>query len=317
MWLLVLISLLGVLGVGVGADIPGSYAVSSHPYSSPEAYGVWSTPLLTIEGRLYTHVSVDGGDEKLFMVDNGFRYVTFTPSLANEVGFEAVSEIATNIIDRRQVRTPLGTVHELNIGDLKIENIFVQVCATMHTLSNSLGLRIHGVLGTNMMINYLTTFDFGEERIVFTPRTPTNRAHLLAESGTIALPFGPHPFSSGSCHIFSVRIRINGVPVDAIVDLGFTGGILTNLNHRELGLRLESGDLRGFPVAVAGYRGKGRMAVASTVEAGDLSTRDVPVVVFSSRRAPTFTIIGVQFLNRFKPTFDFAGRSLILQPVSD
>ena len=317
MWLLAIIPLVGVLGVGVGVDIPGALAVGSHPYNSPEAFGVWSAPLVMIQDRIYTHVSVDGGSDKLFMVDNGFRYVTFAPSLAQGVGFEAGSEIATNVIDRRRVRTPIGTVRRLGIGDLEVDNVLVQVCPTMHTLSNSLGRRIHGVVGTNLMVRYLTTIDFEEGRIVFAQRTASSRARFLAEDGAVALPFGPHPFSSGSCHIFSIRICINGVPVDAIVDLGFTGGILTNLDRRELGLRMCSGDLRGFSVAIAGYHGKGRRAVARTVAFGNLSTSDVPVIVFSSRGAPSFTIVGVQFLSRFKLTFDFAGRSLILRPVSD
>ena len=316
-WVLAIISLAGVLGAGVGVDIPGALAFGSHPYNSPEAFGVWSAPLVMTQDRIYTHVSVDGGSDKLFMVDNGYRYVTFTPSLARGVGFEAVGETATNVIDRRRVRTPIGTVRRLGIGGLEVDDMLVQVCPIMHTLSNSLGLRIHGVVGTNLMARYLTTIDFEEDRIVFTQRTPSSRARLLAEDGAVALPFGPHPFSSGSCHIFSIRIRINGVPVDAIVDLGFTGGILTNLAPRELGLRMRSGDLRGFPVAIAGYRGTGRMAVACTVTVGNSSTSDVPVIVFYSRGAPSFVIVGVQFLNRFKPTFDFAGRSLILRPVSD
>ncbi len=112
-----------------------------------------------------------------------------------------------------------------------------------------------------------------------------------------------------------MEISINGAAVDAIVDLGYPGEIMTTLDPVTLCVDPHYNSPR-VEVAVAGYKGEGLMSVAREVGIGQSKLADVSILCFSATGAPPLAILGVDFMKRFDLTFDFQHQELILRPVS-
>lgn len=305
----------GMIGITVFSVLlfsaPAAAAPEEEYLESPAAtaLGISSAPLLLFNNRVFTWVSVNGSDERLFFVDNGWSQTTVDANLIEGQTFRPVREVQFKALDRRDHEALEGAIDVMQIGNLTMRYPHVRSSDLMDRLSREFKKKVHGVLAWETMRHFLTTFDFQKKRVYFSEYSPTVIAAIHAGEEVSVFDFGPHCFSSASLQIFSVKLEINGVEVDACVDLGYPGGLLTTLDPKSIGI--DGTVNRGnFPVAIAGHQGRGIKNLAKQVQFGHSNRKNVNVVLFESETAPDFVIIGVEFLKQYKVTFDYRNRKL-------
>jgi predicted aspartyl protease len=281
-------------------------------------YGVGTTiirtaPLFLIRDRLFTLAELEDGEEELFMIDNGCDYTIIDPALVDEDNFTEKQDGYINSNGLRKQRTTMGILKRIQFGQLELTEVLVRLSPLMREISKQVRKPVRGILGMRQMLPYLTRIDFSNKKIEFLPHDEAIRASLLGRPSTIVVPLGKaHQMENGR-HIYTVRIEINGVEVDAIIDLGFAGTIMTNIPPSKLGITRGMSRVR-FPVVFGGYKGSGCKAQAELVSIGGLRVEGVEMVHFESDGAPPTTILGVKFLRQFDLTFDFRNREVILHP---
>jgi hypothetical protein len=272
-----------------------------------------TAPLLQINDRLFTLARLGGGEEMLFLVDNGCDYTIVDPALVDGENFSEDREAYINSNGRRSQLTTLGTLDRLSFGDLELHGVLVRVSSLVKAVSRQLRRPVRGVLGMRQMLPYLTRIDFSNGKIEFMPHNEAVRSSLVGRDSAVVLPLGKaHEMEYGR-HIYTVRIGINGREVDAIIDLGFSGSIMTNLPASQLGITRGMSQVK-FPVTFGGYQGKGCKGRAEEVEIGGIKLKGIDLVHLGADGNPPTTIIGVKLLRRFDLTFDYRNRQLILHP---
>lgn len=264
---------------------------------------------------ILTYVSVNGKKKMAFIVDNGIDQTTIDARLNEALAFEPSSEIKYNALNKKGKTAAIGNVPEMKVGDLEFTNPEVRSADMFRSLSKRLRVKVCGFVAYATIKDYLTTFDFKSKKVFFTSSTPEAVAAIEGCPDVIALPFGPGMFSGPNKHVFTVKIEINGKPVDAFVDLGFPGSIITSMNHADLDLNV-SFNSNKTPVSLLGRAGYAYPTSAREVRIGDQVHKNVKVLYLDSKIKPEFTLLGVDFIKKFNVTLDYKNKKLYLVPVS-
>ena len=295
------------------ASDPDAATATEKEDSSSLAF-IRSADLLLFKNRLLTKVVLDDGKEYLFLIDNGFNHTAVDPDLANGDNFVMQREGLVNCTGQRDVKVEIGRFKQLRLGQLVVEDESVSISPLLKYISRRINKRVRGVIGTNLMSRYLTTIDLSHQMIFFRPNNEAYREDLLERPGTIVVPLKRQNWSARGDHIYAVEILINGKPVDACIDLGFQGSILTTLDPVSLGMdRCYRGNK--FETIIAGFKGMSARDEVREVVVGNLRTGNAPIILFEAKGAPALTLIGVEFLDRFVFTIDYKRQQLILNPV--
>ncbi len=272
-----------------------------------------TAPLLIFQQRLLTRVSVADGDEQWFMIDNGCYYTAVEPELAAGSDYLSVSNKQVNSAGKRGVLLDIGRLSAMRIGELELRDELVTVSPLIQEISRRINHRIHGIVGMYTFSRFLTTIDFASGQIIFRPNEPEARRQIMSQPGTIvALRCKPSLISRTNAHLFAIEMEINGVAVDAIVDLGFSGGIITNFDPEELNLDRYMKEER-IAIAIAGLVGEGHQTWARSVVIVGHRIDGVEAIWVDAPQAPRLVIVGVDFLKRFEVTFDYENDELILR----
>lgn len=307
-----------VLLIGLLPQATGTYHASSFPTNdnnnaSTSSSAVTTVPLISFQNRLMTSVKLGDGSERLFLVDNGVYYTILDSELVDKDNFEQISEEYVNCAGKKVVPLQIGIVSSLQLGNLHLRNEKVALSPLLKYISRKINRRIHGVIGMKLMCRHLTTFDFSEQIMILKPYTSEMYMTLMSRPDTIVLPFRMDTWFKDNIHIFAIEIVINGVAIDAVVDLGFQGGLLTTRDPREIGLMPGYGRSRFF-VSISGFNGSGWKTEARNINVGSHALESVPVTMFEANNPPEFTMIGIDFLKRFDFTIDYRNQLMILHP---
>jgi hypothetical protein len=271
--------------------------------------------LLIANNRVFTYANINEGKRRLFFVDNGWSDTTIDADITEFEPVETKNPVTVSMMHKKRVTEYYGRIETLGFGELSLNEPVVRFSEQMDILSRGLGRRVFGVLGHKTMRNYLTTFDFRRKKVFFYRHTPDAVAAMREVDGNVTLPFGEHTFSVASKQIFTVKLVVNGVEVDAVADLGYNGGLLTTIPAEEFNVRRTRLG-RTFDVAVCGHTGRGTRTDEIEVEVGQHKRSGVHTIFFDSSSAPRFTLVGVDFLRHFRVTFDYKNKTLYLVPNS-
>lgn len=277
--------------------------------------GVRTAPLLLWGDRVFTRVSVNGGEDRLFLIDNGWSRTTLDTKLIDGESFAANATVSFDALHMSARHGVEGRIAKMSLGELEIPSPEVRTADVFCYLSRRLNRKVHGILGCSTIRRYLTTFDFKSKRICFVESSPEILRAIEQHPDAVALQFGPYPLGAANSHVFSVSISINGNVVDAFLDIGFPGGILTTVDYRELGLFVDFNQNR-IETLVMGLRGQSYTARAKVVSIGGHARRDVSVLYMMHPGAPAITIVGLEILRHFTLTMDYANRKVYLAPCS-
>lgn len=276
---------------------------------------VYSAPFFLKNDRIITRVSVSGSKPVMFFVDNSWSRTTLNANKSRTFRFVPTSKMVFSAMHNKNMKGYVGVVPSLKIGDLVFSKPEVRISKIFNALSKGVGIRVNGVLGYSSMKQYLTTINFENDKIIFFPNSSEICRMFSEKEETDPLPFGPHPFDQKNDQIFSVLIFINDQPVDAIIDIGFNGCILTTIDPKTFESNMDkTGSKR--EVSVAGFNGRCFKMKKQDVRFGNKTYERVEVDYFSTgETAPVFTLLGVGFLKRFNLTFDYRNRVLYVEPI--
>jgi aspartyl protease family protein len=109
---------------------------------------------------------------------------------------------------------------------------------------------------------------------------------------------------------FVAQFRMNGKPVEAMVDTGATIVAISKSTARRLGISVSPGDFI-YPVQTANGTTKVARAVIGSIEFGGIRVRNVEAAVIEDKSL-SGTLLGMSFLNQLK-SFKVEDGELILK----
>lgn len=190
------------------------------------------------------------------------------------------------------------------LGSLEFTD-FVSVLRRETSAMRFGGVRVGGfdvnLLGSPVLIAFsYVTFDYPSSRLVLSGGTPFNpppRAVRVPLEVRESLPYVP--------------LTIGGRTLQAMVDTGARDQIFLNDEViRELGLEAQARNGRTFKAAGLGGMVRGRQFRIPSASIGDMPVENV---IVDTSPGPWRARIGTELLERWRTTFDFAGRALWLE----
>ncbi|GHE03323.1 aspartyl protease [Defluviimonas sp. 20V17] len=129
------------------------------------------------------------------------------------------------------------------------------------------------------------------------------RQEVVSDTGQIVLPRGPNGH-------FYATVKIDGTPVQFVVDTGATSIVLTKADARRLGLHPESLQYIGVADTANGLVRTAQVTLRD-VQLGGLTVPSMRASVNDGRME--MSLLGMTFLKRFSK-LEIAGNKMILTP---
>lgn len=291
--------------------------ISSDPFAlgdEKEEDSIWSAPLIEINNRVYTRVTILG-DEHLFLVDNGCGHTIIGSPLAGKLKFKPQQQITYVAAYNKGHDAELGKLESLLIGELELSNAVVRHSSMITTLSRRIKSKISGVIGYSSMKALKTTLNFREKCIYFSKSSKATEGGNVYPVERNAIPIASSNPWNLNQHIFAIEISLNGKETFAFIDLGYPGSVITTISPRELKLSPHM-SMKRTSIEIFGYLGQARYTKAREIQVGKVHKKNVEVLYFKSSKIPQITILGVEFLKDFCVTFDFKNKAVVMDPYS-
>jgi aspartyl protease family protein len=135
------------------------------------------------------------------------------------------------------------------------------------------------------------------------------RAKAPAAGETNQLPGGKVRIEADGRGHFIAKVRMNGRPMEVLVDTGATSIAINKSTARRLGIELAEKDFR-HKVKTANGETSAALAIIDTVEIGKIRVTDVEAIVLADSDLAG-TLLGMSFLNRLA-RFEVSGGALLL-----
>ncbi len=153
-------------------------------------------PLMTLEinGHPVELILDTGGDR--FIIDEG---------IAEQVGVDVLATTSASyaFTGGKDVRRDLGRVESVRMGDVTLKNVPVVVLPWKAN-----GPQSDGVLGTNVLRQFLSTVDYANDQLIFREKREAGKQRLLASlegHETVVMPFVLH-----ATHLLFAQGSLNG-----------------------------------------------------------------------------------------------------------
>lgn len=274
----------------------------------------WTATLILKHNRIFTKASLNSGKELNFWVDNGWSQTTVDSRLLDPESLDSKRQIRFTALNRKGLSAHSGLIEELRIGELQLNNPEVRCSDIFSKVTQSFKYRVCGILGYNSLKTFKVTFDFRNKKIVFEKSLNDANAKPedLVKKGILS--WENKLLNGKNAHVFSVKLLINDIPVDAFIDLGFEGSILTTLDNKKISV-FSNGGIRKSTVRVLGHSGEGFHTKAQKVSLAGFEEKNVPLIHFTNERISDFTLIGVSFIKRFTMTIDYPNKLIYLNKL--
>jgi predicted aspartyl protease len=278
-------------------------------YDNVLTQGIVRIPFVQRDPLPMIAVKADGVDA-LFLIDTGAPTVVIDPDFAKELGVQARAAGTGTFAGGRQAPVSAAVLPHLTLGSVTLDRVRVNVLPTRE-LPFGNGRRIDGVLGTGVLMHFLSTLDYGGNQLMLRPRGAT-----MDTAGATIVPM----WLVGD-HFMFARGSINDAPVGLLlVDTGLAGGGVmpsaAEVNAAHIALdraHAGTGIGGGGPVTIVPFVAA-RVSLGSFVRqnvSGSYTPEGSPLGAFP------FKVDGVvshQFFSPGSITFDFAAMQLRLTP---
>jgi hypothetical protein len=155
-----------------------------------------SDPLPVVEIEVNSH-------EASVLIDTGAAQLILDPEFANEVAVKPTSsQEVRGFAGGTSAPVSYGMAQSVSLGGIGMGNVPVWVLPT-RTFSPDLGRRIDGVLGTEVLMQFLPTLAYRDAQLVLRLKTEENRAAVRTAKAGAIVPFiidGIH-YMYGPCYI--------------------------------------------------------------------------------------------------------------------
>jgi predicted aspartyl protease len=252
------------------------------------------------------HVTI-GGRDATFLIDTGGPDIMLRRPLAEALGLP-LSEGGVGVFaGGRQAQVQRTVVPELEIGGMRIRNVPAGVNAADGLQLP--GVQIDGVIGSGLLMHFLSTIDYCDGKLVLAPRSAA--AQRAAGANSV-------PFWLVGDHFMFARGKMNQAEGLFMIDTGLAGGGLTATKATldAAGVTVDeskalTGQGGGGPVQFVPFR------AAATL--GNLTRSDVPGVYMMGGNPLAgfpFTSSGAishAFFRESRLTFDFDAMQLMTE----
>jgi predicted aspartyl protease len=190
---------------------PDFYQIAN-PASTGSAAFVITDPLPVVN-------VVIGGREATFLIDTGGPDIMLRRPLAEALGLP-ISEGGIGVFaGGRQARVERTVVPEIEIGGIRIRNVPAGINPSANGLKLP-GVEIDGVIGTGLLMHFLSTIDYCAGKLTLAPRdtSPAFEARAAAGGANVV------PFWLVGDHFVFARGKVNQAEGLFLIDTGLAGG---------------------------------------------------------------------------------------------
>jgi hypothetical protein len=288
-----------------------NFGADFYQVENPESTG--SVPFVITDPLPVVHVTI-GGREATFLIDTGGPDIMVRRPLAEALGLP-ISEGGLGVFaGGRQARVDRTVVPEIEIGGVRIRNVPAGVNPSADGL-NLPGVKLDGVIGTGLLMHFLSTIDYCSGKLVLAPRNTSAAFQArVAENGANVVPFW-----LVADHFVFARGKINQLEGQFYIDTGLAGGGLVaskpTLDAAGVAIdesRTLTGQGGGGAVQFVPFR------AAATL--GNLTRDDLPGVYMPGGSDPLAAfpfrssgIISHSFFRQSRLTFDFEAMKLVTE----
>lgn len=252
--------------LGVAQQRKASFGPDRYQFTAPAGEEI--IPFVVTDPLPVVRVIV-GGRPVNFLIDTGGPDIVVSPDLVQALGLQ-VQEAGQGIFaggQRAAVQRTL--VPEFQIGRVKIANVPAGVMRQALPIP---GVKIDGVLGTGLLMHFLSTLDYCQGRLVLRPRTASAEfEQAAARGGANVVPM----WLAGDHFIFARARLTHGGDGMFLIDTGLAGGGISapKATLDEAGVVLDPAAARtgiggGGPVTFIPFR------AGATI--GSLTVEDIP-----------------------------------------
>jgi predicted aspartyl protease/Flp pilus assembly protein TadD len=285
-------------------------------------------PFESFDGRPILKVRINNGKELLrFVLDTGSGMSVISEETAKKLGLGPVARggLARAVGGDGRFEIVYGFLSNLELGDVRVEQVPIYI---RHFYNDK--IPVDGYLGLSVISKFVASVDYGERIFTLRRKTdsttadPWNVSSLpeglaTTRPGTIEIPL--RTTSSG---FLSVEVRLDGIekPQNFIVDTGASISVVSEklAKDEDMGSYLQPTRMRVF--GAAGIAEDVKSLLLPKVILGTFAREQISAAVLDMEplnETSGFTqdgILGGNFLNHFRVSFDFQRGLLRLEPLS-
>lgn len=185
------------------------------PYVLDDDNALMVTPLeIGQEGHIIVEASIDGEGPYRFALDTGASISVIFDSARIKAGLELLE--GEQVVIQGMIGSdafPVTTIPELRIGDESWGNARVASLPRETQTTDELD----GILGVDFISRYALGVSVQDQVVRF---YPTQLVSERTYSGWTSVPMQQVPVGTGDATVYTIEVRINRIPISAMLDLG-------------------------------------------------------------------------------------------------
>ena len=285
---------------------------SPHDFSIADRATQATVPMQLSENHVYLDVMLNGKGPFHFAFDTGGANV-IDPAVSKKLGVVTDGSTEVGGVGSETVASSFAVVKTLQIGNAQFNNQVFIVLPIAQGYGMVEGAQLDGVIGYEVLSRFVTTFDYGNKKVVF--HGPGSYAPPPDATVIPFVRFGTVPqFVCG----------IDNVQTTCTLDTGARNAIslyspFVQAHASVVPARLTEPGVNGFGV---GGPSSGRLGRVQTLSFGGLTLRDL-VGDYSGQGAGAFELpfmggnVGGAVWKRFTMTLDYRQLTMTLTPNVD
>jgi hypothetical protein len=302
----------------VEANPPRGAAHLVAPKSSPHDFSIAdgatqaSVPIQIFENHVYLDVMLDGKGPFHFVLDTGGANV-IDPAVSKELGVASRGSTQVTGVGSASSASSFAVVKTLQVGNALATNQVFVVLPIAKSLGMAHGMPMDGVIGYELLSRFVTTFDYGNNKIVF--HMPGSHAPPPNATVIPIAQYGTQP---------QFACSIDDVPTTCTLDTGARGSVSLFTPFLESHPSVVPARLTAPGVNGVGVGGPhiGRLGRLQTLSFGGLTLRDlVGDYTTQSEGGLAMPFIGAnvggEVWKRFTMTLDYRQLTMTLTPNED
>jgi tetratricopeptide (TPR) repeat protein len=284
-------------------------------------------PFESFDGRPILKVRINNGRELLrFVLDTGSGMSVISEETAKKLRLGPVARggLARAVGGDGRFEIVYGFLTALELGEVRIEQVPIYI---RHFYNDK--IPVDGYLGLSVISKFIASVDYGERTFTLRRKTESTVADPWSLS---SLPEGLAPIRPGTIEIplrttssgfLSVEVRLDGIerPQNFIVDTGASISVVSEklAEVEDMGSYLQPTRMRVF--GAAGIAEDVKSLLLPKVMLGTFTREQISAAVLDMEplnETSGFTqdgILGGNFLNRFRVSFDFQRGLIRLEPL--
>ena len=260
-------------------------------------------------------IPIEVNSRKIFvLVDTGAVQLIIDSEHAKENGIKPIAQqTVQGAAGGKEAPVSFAVVEAVTLGEIKVRDVPVMLAETRR-FSKDFGVEINGILGTELLMQFLPTLDYPNGELILRIRNEQNKAAIANTKAKVRIPF-----IIDGIHAMYAQCRINGKsPVLMYFDSGLadTHGaslVLTGAALADLGIakptEFEEGEGLGGAVR-SRYVDIDKVSVGNLIRTGQKATyqQGVEGTLLTYAGYKTYGIISHHFLRHYRWTIDFDNR---------